>query len=64
MSKIKSYLTESLDELRTKTTWPTWGDMQRTAVVVAVSTLIIALIIMVMDKSITTVLDFVYNLFG
>jgi preprotein translocase subunit SecE len=64
MNKVKAYLLDSFEELRTKTTWPTWTEMQRTAVVVAVSTLIIALVIMVMDKSITTVLEFIYNLFS
>jgi preprotein translocase subunit SecE len=64
MNKVKAYLLDSFEELRTKTTWPTWTEMQRTAVVVAVSTLIIALVIMLMDKSITTVLEFIYNLFS
>ncbi|MDR9373371.1 MAG: preprotein translocase subunit SecE [Schleiferiaceae bacterium] len=63
MSKIKSYFQESYHELVEKTTWPTWKELQKTAVLVAVSAVIIALLIFAMDRAISFVLGAFYDLF-
>ena len=47
--KIVSYIKGSFDELINKVTWPTWEELQNSAVVVAIASLIIALIIFIMD---------------
>jgi preprotein translocase subunit SecE len=62
MDNIKSYLLASYEELTTKVTWPTWKDLQANAVLVAVSAVIIALIIGLMDVSSNLVFDFIYKL--
>lgn len=62
MDNIKSYLLASYEELTTKVTWPTWKDLQANAVLVAVSAVIIALIIGLMDISSNLVFDFIYKL--
>lgn len=47
--RIGAYIKDSFDELLHKVTWPTWEELQNSAVVVAITSLIIALIIFIMD---------------
>ncbi len=49
MSKIGNYVRESYDELVHKVSWPTMKELQSSAIVVAVASLIIACIIFLMD---------------
>jgi len=44
-----------------KVTWPTWGELQNSAVLVLVASLIIACVIFAMDKGSTFVLDTFYK---
>ena len=46
---IKGYFQESYTELVHKVTWPTWSELQNSAVLVMVASLIIALIVAGMD---------------
>ena len=59
---IKGYFKESFTELVHKVTWPTWSELQNSAVLVMVATLIIALIVWLMDFSFSQVMEFVYGL--
>ncbi len=61
--KIKLYLQEAFNELIHKVSWPTWPDLQSSALVVMVASLIIALIIFVMDYSFQNLMDLVYSMF-
>jgi preprotein translocase subunit SecE len=61
--KIKSYLKDSYNELVHKVSWPTWSELQRSAVIVMVASLIIALIVFVMDFSFRNLMDFIYSMF-
>jgi len=61
--KIKSYLKDSYNELVHKVSWPTWSELQRSAVIVMVASLIIALIVFAMDISFRNLMDFIYSLF-
>ncbi|MFP3859938.1 MAG: preprotein translocase subunit SecE [Bacteroidota bacterium] len=61
--KIKTYLQNSYNELVYKVSWPTWSELQKSAVVVMVASLIIALIVFIMDFSFRNVMDFVYSMF-
>ncbi|MBP5536563.1 MAG: preprotein translocase subunit SecE [Bacteroidales bacterium] len=49
MSKIGTYVKESYDELVHKVSWPSFKELQSSAVVVAVAALILALIVFCMD---------------
>jgi preprotein translocase subunit SecE len=49
MSKIGSYLSETKNELVNKVSWPTWNELQSSAIVVLISSVIIALIVFGMD---------------
>jgi preprotein translocase subunit SecE len=63
MSKVTTYFKESYEELLHKTTWPTWTELQKTSVLVAVASIVIALLIFAMDKIISTALETFYDLF-
>ncbi len=49
MASFKKYLSESYNELVNKVSWPTWKELQSSAIVVLVAALIISLIIFLMD---------------
>ena len=62
-NKIVEYIQESYDELMHKVSWPTWSELQNSAVVVSVASLIIAMVIFIMDKSFELILNQYYSLF-
>lgn len=49
MSRIVNYVKGSYDELVHKVSWPSFNELQSSAVVVAIATLIFALIVFAMD---------------
>ena len=49
MSKFGDYVKSSYDELVHKVSWPTFKELQSSAVVVAVAALVIAIIVLIMD---------------
>ncbi|PIF05593.1 MAG: preprotein translocase subunit SecE [Draconibacterium sp.] len=61
--KLKLYFQEAYDELMHKVTWPTWKELQSSAIVVMVASLIISLLIFVMDLSFRNIMEFIYGLF-
>jgi preprotein translocase subunit SecE len=61
MAKVSEYIKESYIELTQKVTWPTWRELQNSAVLVLVAAFIIALIVLVMDQTISFVLKQFYN---
>ena len=64
MAKKQSYIKESYEELLKKVTWPTWSELQNSSVIVAVATIIIALIIYLMDTFFSNVLSVFYSFFN
>ncbi len=61
--KLKIYIQEAYDELVHKVTWPTWKELQSSALVVMVASFIISLVIFLMDLSFRNIMDFIYGLF-
>ena len=61
MAKVSEYIKESYIELTQKVTWPTWGELWNSSILVLIAALIIAMIIVVMDQSIHFVLDQFYK---
>ena len=60
---IKTYVKESYNELMHKVTWPTWKELQSSAIIVMVASIIIALVIFVMDFVFENLMNFIYSLF-
>ena len=46
-----------------KVTWPSWKELQDSALIVMVASLIIALVVALMDLSFRNVMEAIYNLF-
>lgn len=61
--KLIIYIQEAYDELVNKVTWPTWKELQSSALVVMVASFIISLLIFVMDFSFGKIMEFIYGLF-
>jgi preprotein translocase subunit SecE len=61
MALITEYIKESYIELTQKVTWPTWRELQSSAMLVLVAAIIIALLIFGMDQVIHFVLDKFYT---
>ena len=62
MMRIVIYLKESYNELVHKVTWPTVKELQNSALVVMVASLIFALIVFSMDISFQKILEGIYKL--
>ena len=62
-NKVVNYIQESYDELMHKVSWPSWTELQGSAIVVSVASLIIAVIVFAMDEVFRVVLGQFYKLF-
>lgn len=61
--KVQTYVKESYDELMHKVSWPTWSELQNSAIVVSVASLIIAIVVYIMDFSFQNILEVFYKNF-
>ena len=62
MRRIINYLKESYNELVHKVTWPSWKELQNSALVVMIASLIFALIVFAMDTTFQKILEGIYKL--
>ena len=62
-SKVANYFSESYDELVHKVSWPTWSELQGSAIVVSIASLIIAFVVFLMDETFRNLLIQFYKLF-
>jgi preprotein translocase subunit SecE len=58
---IRQYVQESIEEFRTKMTWPTWSNLQQTTGVVLLASLMLSLIIFGMDAVSNQLMKLVYQ---
>jgi len=63
MAKVVDYIKESYDELVHKVSWPSWSELQNSAIVVSIASLIIALVVLLMDMAFKNALDLFYRMF-
>ena len=63
MVGLKTYIEETFDELRDKVSWPTWNELQSSAIIVMIACVIIAIIVYIMDSSFSNIMKFFYNMF-
>lgn len=61
-SKVKEYISESSEELLVKTSWPSWNDLQSSAIVVSIASLLIAMVVYMMDTAFQQILRIFYTL--
>lgn len=62
MNKIKAYFDEVSNELLNKVTWPTWSELQESAVIVMIASVIFALVVGAMDFGFNKLMGLVYSL--
>jgi len=61
MAKVVEFIKESYDEMIHKVSWPTWSELQNSAVIVLIASIIIALIVVAMDESAGGLLKLFYK---
>ena len=59
---ILTKIRDAYDELRYKTSWPTGTQLIKSALIVMVASVIIALIILIMDQLVNQLMHFIYSL--
>ena len=62
MKKLFRSLAEVREELMEKVSWPTWPQLQESAIVVSVASVIIAAVVLVMDLASKGLMDLFYGL--
>ncbi|UPT66553.1 MAG: preprotein translocase subunit SecE [Sphingobacteriales bacterium JAD_PAG50586_3] len=60
MSRIRLFITETYNELTTKVSWPTWSELQESAIIVMTASLIIGLLVFGIDTAFSFLLSLVY----
>jgi preprotein translocase subunit SecE len=63
-SKIKNQLVMVYDELIHKTTWPTWEELQSSAIVTLVTSLILSVVVFFMDSIFENLFKLFYQMFA
>jgi preprotein translocase subunit SecE len=63
MKKIVQYFKESYAELVHKVTWPSWEELQGSAILVMVASLIVALIVAGMEIVFKNLMTGIYSIF-
>jgi preprotein translocase subunit SecE len=61
--KLEAYLKDSYTELVHKVSWPTWSELQSSAIVVMIASLIIAMIVFLMDFIFQHLVNAIYGIF-
>jgi preprotein translocase subunit SecE len=64
MANVSEYIKESYIELVEKVTWPTWRELQSSAILVLIATVIISLVVFGMDQVIGQALKYFYSSLG
>ncbi|MDD6151373.1 MAG: preprotein translocase subunit SecE [Bacteroidales bacterium] len=62
MRKFIKYLKESFTELTKKTSWPSWDKLQGSAILVMVTTVLLAAVLFVVDFAFQHLMTLIYTL--
>ncbi len=60
--KLLTSVQEAYDELRFKTTWPSKKQLVKSAIIVMIASVIIALVIFIMDQLVDRLMHLIYSL--
>ncbi|RWX03867.1 preprotein translocase subunit SecE [Flavobacterium cerinum] len=61
MAKVTNYISEAFTELKTNVTWPEWAEIQRLTIIVAVFSIIFAMITFGIDKGFEVLVAKIYG---
>ena len=62
MTKVVNYISEAFQELKTNVTWPIWADVQRLTIIVAVFSVVFALLTWGVDELLVKALEGFFNI--
>lgn len=62
MSKVSVYLKESYNELTKKVSWPSWSQLQSSAIVVMVASLLLAGVVFLIDFAFRHLMTALYSI--
>ena len=62
MTKVVNYISEAFQELKTNVTWPEWPEVQRLTIIVAVFSVLFALLTFGVDELFVKALEGFFNL--
>ena len=62
MAKITNYISDAFTELKDNVTWPEWAEVQRLTIIVAVFSVIFALVTFGIDKGFEVIVAKIYSL--
>ncbi|HAN77378.1 MAG TPA: preprotein translocase subunit SecE [Bacteroidales bacterium] len=60
--KLKTYFADVYNELMHKVSWPTWKELQSSAIIVMVASLIIAVVVAIMDAGFRNIMQAIYQI--
>jgi len=63
MKRIITYFQESYKELVHKVTWPSWKELQGSAIIVMITSFMIAIVVSLMDLGFKNLMHLIYGLF-
>jgi preprotein translocase subunit SecE len=63
MNKVKAYLQEVYTELMHKVAWPTWAELQNSAVLVMIASFMLSVVVALMDTSFKNLMKLIYSMF-
>jgi preprotein translocase subunit SecE len=59
--KVTNYISEAFSELKTNVTWPEWAEVQRLAIIVAVFSIVFALLTFGIDRGFEVLVANIYS---
>lgn len=62
MTKVVNYISEAFHELKANVTWPIWADVQRLTIIVAVFSIVFALLTWGVDELFVKALELFFNI--
>ena len=60
--KVTAYFADVYNELVHKVSWPSWSELQSSATIVMIASVIIAIGVLVMDFSFRNIMEFIYSM--
>lgn len=61
MTKVVNYISEAFEELKSNVTWPEWSEVQRYTIIVAVFSIVLALVTWGVDEFFAKALEGFFN---
>ncbi len=61
MANVTNYISEAFEELKTNVTWPEWSEVQRLTIIVAVFSVVFALLTFGVDKAFEIIVANIYS---